>query len=57
MGFELTMLVVIGWFYGVERHFEQFFSYIVEVSFIAGGNQKTQRKPPTCRKSLTNFIT
>ena len=22
-----------------------------------GGNQKTQRKPQTCRKSLTNFIT
>jgi len=30
------------------------FSYIVAVSFIGGGNQ---RKPPTCRKSLTNFIT
>jgi len=28
--------------------------YIVAVSFIGGG---TQRKPPTCRKSLTNFIT
>jgi hypothetical protein len=27
------------------------------VSFIAGGNQSTRRKPPTCRKSLTNFIT
>jgi len=27
------------------------------VSFIDGGNQRTQRKPPTCRKSLTNFIT
>jgi len=24
------------------------------VSFIGGGNR---RKPPTCRKSLTNFIT
>jgi len=28
--------------------------YIVMVSFIGGGNR---RKPPTCRKSLTNFIT
>jgi len=27
------------------------------VSFIGGGNQSTRRKPPTCRKSLTNFIT
>jgi len=27
------------------------------VSFIGGGNQSTWRKPSTCRKSLTNFIT
>jgi len=27
------------------------------VSFIGGGNQVTHRKPPTCRKSLTNLIT
>jgi len=31
--------------------------YIVEVSFVGGGNRNTRRKPPTCRKSLTNFIT
>jgi hypothetical protein len=30
---------------------------IVAVSFIGGGNQCTQRKPMTCSKSLTNFIT
>jgi hypothetical protein len=24
--------------------------------FIDGGNRNTKRKPPTCRKSLTNFI-
>jgi len=29
----------------------------VEVSFIGGENQSYQRKPPTCHKSLTNFIT
>ena len=33
------------------------FSYIVTVSFIGGGNRITWRKPPACRKSLTNFIT
>jgi len=33
------------------------FSYIVEVSFIGGGNRLTRRKPPTCSKSLTNYIT
>ena len=27
------------------------------VSFIGGGNWSSQRKPPICRKSLTNFIT
>ena len=29
----------------------------VLVSFIGGGNRRTRRKSPTCRKSLTNFIT
>jgi len=29
----------------------------VAVSFIGGGNRNTRRKPPTCRKSPTNFIT
>jgi len=32
------------------------FSYIVEVSFIGGGNQHTQRKPPICRKALTRTL-
>jgi len=45
----------IRWFwfglvYGVLRHFQQYLSYIVEVS----GNW---RKPPISRKSLTNVIT
>ena len=38
-------------------HFQQYFSYIVAVRFIDGGNQSTQRKPPTCRHSPTNLIT
>jgi hypothetical protein len=33
--------------YGAERRFQQYFSYIVAVSFIVGGNQNTGRKPPT----------
>ena len=36
--------------YGVYRHFQQYFSHIVAVSLNG-------RKLPTCRKSLTNFIT
>jgi hypothetical protein len=43
--------------YGVLCHFQQYFSYIVVVSFIGVGNLSTRRKPMTCRKSLTNFIT
>jgi hypothetical protein len=39
--------------YGVECHFQQYFSYIVAVSFIGGGNRIIRSKPPTCRKSLT----
>jgi hypothetical protein len=31
------------------------FSYIVAVNFVGGGKQSTQRKPPTCRKSLTKL--
>jgi hypothetical protein len=30
--------------------------YFVAVNFTGGGNQSTQRKPPTWRKSLSNFI-
>ena len=37
--------------------FNSISSYIVAVSFIGGGNRRTRKKPPTCRKSLTNFIT
>jgi len=37
--------------------FQQYFSYNVAVSFIGWGNRRTWRKQPTCRKSLSNFIT
>jgi len=33
------------------------YSYILAVSFIAGGNRSIRRKPPTCRNSLTDFNT
>ena len=38
-----------------DSDFQQYFSYIVAVSFIGGGNWSTWRKPLTCRKSMTNF--
>ena len=55
---RLSFLFIIeGKNCGVQRHFEQHFSYIVVVSFIGGGNRSIRRKPPTYRKSLTNLIT
>jgi hypothetical protein len=39
------------------RYRERQHQDIVAVSFIGGGNRRIRRKPPTCRKSLTNFIT
>jgi hypothetical protein len=34
-----------------------YFSYIVAVSFIGGGNGSTRRNSPARLKSLINFIT
>ena len=39
----------------LKLYFQQYFSYIVAVSFIGGGNRRTRRKPLTCCKSLINF--
>jgi len=37
----------MGLGYGVQYHFHQYFSYIVEISFIGGGrNRSTRRKLP-----------
>ena len=47
--------VIDGWL-GWVMKFQQHFSYIMAVSFIGGGNRSTPRNPPTCSKSLTNFI-
>ena len=52
MAVIIRHLWLYGQGYGVYCHFQQYFSYIVAVSFIDGGNW---RKPPTCRKLLTNF--
>ena len=42
-------------FDGVQRHFQQNFSYIVAGSFIGRGNRMTRRKPPTRRKAPQFF--
>jgi hypothetical protein len=38
--------ILITFTLSVLRHFQQYGSYIVAVSFIGGGNPSTQRKPP-----------
>jgi len=32
------------WVYGVSRHFQQYFSYIVAVSYIGGGKEEYPEK-------------
>ena len=69
---ELSIMIIIHWQATPIKHcyspiqfwfglwcltpFSTIFQYIMAVSFICGGNRSTQNKPPTCRKSLTNFI-
>ena len=53
----LSMTVCItedeGYSYGVQRHFQQYFTYIVTVSFIGGGNRNTRRNPCTYLLQVT----
>jgi hypothetical protein len=39
----------------IRLHFQQYFSYIVAVSFNGGGNGRTRRKPSTCHKVTDKF--
>ena len=32
------------------EYIQQYFSYVVAVSYIGGGSRRTRGKPPTCRK-------
>jgi len=51
----ITADIYCQWRVMVFNNFQQYFSYIVAVSFIGGGYRSIRRKPPTCHKSLTNF--
>ena len=42
----------VGLVYGVSHHFQQYFSYIVTVSFIGGGNRSHWKTIYTNRTSL-----
>jgi hypothetical protein len=43
-----TLCRFVCLFGGVKCHFQQYFSYIVAVSFIGGGHRRTRKKPQTC---------
>jgi hypothetical protein len=51
---DLVLFCLVLWCW---RHFQQYFSYIMAISFIDEGNRSTQIISQTCRKSLTNVIT
>ena len=55
----LSMIVClfVCLFDGVSRHFQQYFSYIMAVSYIDEVNRRIRRKQTICHKSLINFIT
>ena len=42
--------------YGVYRHFQQYFSYIVVFSFIGGGSRSTRKKPPQVTDKLYHIM-
>ena len=46
-----------GYGYDIQRHIQQYFSYVMPVNLIGGGNRSTLKKPSTYRKSMTNCIT
>jgi hypothetical protein len=43
--------------FGVKRHFQQYFNYIMATSFSGGGSRSTRRELSTLGKQLVNFIT
>jgi hypothetical protein len=40
--------------FGVQRQFQQYFSYIMATSFSGGGSRRTRRVPPTMGNELEN---
>ena len=55
--FQLFRVVDFFLIFGVERHFQQYFSYIMAMSFSGGRSRSKWREPPTIVKQLVNFIT
>ena len=57
LNMNTTLAIMFGLIYGVWGHFQQYFSYILAISFIGGGNRSTQRKPLTWRKQTKSSYT
>ena len=53
--FQSSVGVGVWWFMPLSTIFQ--LHVYCGSQFLGGGNQSTMRKPPTCRRSLTNFIT
>jgi hypothetical protein len=53
----MEFMVGFVWFMALKPLSTIFQLNIMMVSFFGGGNRSTRRKPQTCCKSLTNFIT
>jgi hypothetical protein len=52
-----TDLIPIDLIFGVQRHFQQYFSYIMATSFSGGRSRSIWREQPTMGKQPVNFIT
>jgi hypothetical protein len=61
LGYPTCVLDMASGFYRVGvrfmafNEFQQYFSYIMAVSFISGEKRSTRRKPSTCHNSLMNI--
>ena len=53
--FKLIKLIDLVWFYGILRHFQQYFSYIMVVSFIGEGNRSTWKENPNLSQITDKF--
>jgi hypothetical protein len=49
------LIFIEVWFMVFNATFNNIFSYIVVINFIARGNRSTRWKPTTCRKWMTNL--
>jgi len=56
--FLSVLQYMIDWsLFGVKRHFQQYFSYIMATSVNGGRSRSTRREPPIMGKQLVNVIT